>query len=556
MKKRNLTIVMLSIVFLLLYTKTAYAASYKVKSVTPYKAVVTTSKLYIRSIPTSRGKVTGYYYKGNIITITGISGSYLRTSRGYVLSSYVKKYVPPVKYISISMDTPLYLNTSGTADERYAVKGKTFVVLGKVGSFYKVKLGRVTGYVPVNHTAAISTIKDKITLGWIYINGKDYNSRYYDGDDYINKSSYSTGIDVVSPTWFDISGDAADKTTIDINDKADAGFTKTAHANGYEVWARLFENDPQRANVLFTDSTVRSKMLDKIVNLAVTYNVDGLNIDFEGLGSIKDNMNGFTLFVRDLSARLKAYGISVSVDVTKPEVSIYNFYDRANLAKYSDYLVLMAYNEHSSSMTSAGSTASYAWVEKAVKDTLSSGVPSSKLMLGVPFYFYEYIYLDVNNPYDSVALTSKGNMYTGPVLDDSNKVDGIGYGSYKYISTEGNFYVVDYNGQNAYIPVTAGTIVPANTLKSFIVGSDSVSMLDFADVCKNYTVKESYDAVTKQYIAEYMKDGLRHRMWVEDRNSIGWKMDLINSYKLKGAAAWKLYNETPDIPQLIKTKLK
>lgn len=554
MKKRNLAIVMLSIVFLLLYSRTAFAASYKVKAVTPYNAVVTVSKLYIRSIPASKGRVTGYYYKGNIITITGISGSYLRTSRGYVLSSYVKKYVPPVKYISISMDTPLYLNTSGTADERYAVKGKTFTVLGKVGSFYKVKLGKITGYVPVNHTAVRTTIKDKITMGWIYINGKDYNSRYYDGDDYINKSSYATGLDVVSPTWFDMSGDAADKTTIDINDKADAGFTKAAHANGYEVWARLCESNPQRANIVFTDSSVKARILDKIVNLAVTYNVDGVNIDFEGLG--QQNTNGFTLFVRDLSAKLKACGITVSVDVTKPANSSYNFYDRASLVKYSDYLILMAYDEHTASLTSAGSNASYAWVEGAVKATLASGVPSSKLILGVPFYFRDYIYLDVNNPYVSVSLTNKGDMYSEPVLDDTEKVDGIGYGSYKYISTQDNFYVVDYNGQNEYIPVSDGTIVPANTPKSFIVGTATVNITDFTDIKSNNTVTEKYDSVTKQFIAEYTKDGLRHRMWVEDKSSMGWKMDFINSYKLKGAAAWQLYKETPDILQLIKTKLK
>lgn len=522
-----------------------------------YKAVVTASKVYIRKTASSSGKITGAYYKGNIIDIIGVSGRYLKTSKGYILASYVQKYIPPKPdiYIKIDEDTPLLINPGGSEDERYAVSGKVFKVLEQKGAYYKIKIGKVYGYIPSSKASILKGYvpKNKITLGWMYINGKQYNAKYMEGEgDYINKNSASVGIDIISPTWFDVAG--SDSSTIDVIDKADRNYTKTAHRNGYEVWARIYETNVNRAKLIFNDAKINSSIIDKIVKLALDYDVDGVNIDFEGLGL--SNKDGFTAFVAALSQKLKANGISVSVDITKPEVSSYNFYDRAALSKYCDYMILMAYGEHGSSLSEAGSAASYQWVEKAVIDTINLGVPKDKLILGVPFYTYDYAVIDVNLPYDSVVLTKKGEAYNSPTLEDSFKLKDTTYGTFKFVSISGDWYTVEYNGSQVYIPVSVSSYVKANTKKRFVVGYESMKLQTVYDRLLQYNGIKTCDTVSKQYVGEYYKDGLKHVVWVEDKDSMAWRMDLVSKYGLKGAAAWQLYWETPEVLDTIKAKLE
>ena len=61
-------------------------------------------------------------------------------------------------------------------------------------------------------------------------------------------------------------------------------------------------------------------------------------------------------------------------------------YDRRALAEQVDYLMLMAYDEHSAASEVSGSVASLGWVEKGIVATIAEGVPPRKLLLGMPLY--------------------------------------------------------------------------------------------------------------------------------------------------------------------------
>jgi len=60
-------------------------------------------------------------------------------------------------------------------------------------------------------------------------------------------------------------------------------------------------------------------------------------------------------------------------------------YDRAELAKYVDYVALMAYDEYGTWSKKGGSVASLPWTEECIEITLEE-VPAAKLVLCVPFY--------------------------------------------------------------------------------------------------------------------------------------------------------------------------
>jgi spore germination protein YaaH len=151
-----------------------------------------------------------------------------------------------------------------------------------------------------------------------------------------------------------------------------------------EVWA-LFSNlensDTDTAYVL-THSSIRHHLIDEIIEKALYYGLDGINLDFESMNEA-DVGEAYIQFVRELSLKCKANNLVLSIDNYVP--SDYTaFYDRAEQANFADYIVIMGYDEHYYG-SDAGSVASLGWVAEGVTNTLLE-VPSDQIILGMPFY--------------------------------------------------------------------------------------------------------------------------------------------------------------------------
>ncbi|MFI8494026.1 hypothetical protein ACIGC1_14055 [Peribacillus butanolivorans] len=46
---------------------------------------------------------------------------------------------------------------------------------------------------------------------------------------------------------------------------------------------------------------------------------------------------------------------------------------------------------------------------------------------------------------------------------------------------------------------------------------------------------------------EYTTDGKSHQIWIEDKKSIGLRLNLVKQNHLGGVSAWYIGSETPDI---------
>jgi spore germination protein len=97
--------------------------------------------------------------------------------------------------------------------------------------------------------------------------------------------------------------------------------------------------------------------------------------------------------VAELSAKLKPKGYQITIDVPaktvdNPANGWSGAFDYSELAKYSDTLMLMTYDEHESH-GAPGPIASVGFVEKCLQYA-TSVVPKEKLMLGIPFYGYDW----------------------------------------------------------------------------------------------------------------------------------------------------------------------
>ena len=216
------------------------------------------------------------------------------------------------------------------------------------------------------------------------------------------------GINVVSPAFFELKklgkGEIIDKV-------GDSGkkYISWAKSNNYKIWAK-FSNESmiETTSEVLNDYKLRQRTIESIVDLAVKYGLDGINLDMENI--YKEDKDMFTRFVIELSPRLKDLGMCLSVDVTAPDGGD-NWslcYDRGALADNSDYLVFMAYDQHNASSTKAGSVAGYNWVKTNINKFLGKqeGVAAEKLILAIPLYCRYWI----EDPTGKIAETKTVNM--------------------------------------------------------------------------------------------------------------------------------------------------
>lgn len=225
---------------------------------------------------------------------------------------------------------------------------------------------------PAEYTHILSS---GVKLLWHQVTTVDANSRVTD------VISRSPGVNVLSPTWFSVSSSDGSLTSI-----ASLDYVNTCHAAGIKVWGLFGNVEAVSSGVdmtgLLSTTTSRDNLINNIVAQAVAYSLDGVNIDFEQLKSAAGD--GFGEFVRELALKCHKNDIVLSIDNYVP--SDYTaFYDRANQAKFADYVIIMAYDEYTTTSEVAGSTASISFVKQGVEDTLKE-VPSNQVILGMPFY--------------------------------------------------------------------------------------------------------------------------------------------------------------------------
>ena len=215
-------------------------------------------------------------------------------------------------------------------------------------------------------------IEGPVVLAW----HQDYTGTF--GDHQKELLAPTQGIvNVLSPTWFKFTDSGALKSC------ANSDYLVWAHSKGYQVWA-LVDNDfaDDKTYAVLKDEGKRTKLIDELLTACESLELDGINVDFEGLSS--ETAPYFIEFVRELCAVLRPAGYCVSVDVSVPEAWS-SYYRRDLLGKYCDYVIVMGYDEHYRGGGETGSVSSLPWATQAVI-TMLEQVPKEKLILGVPFY--------------------------------------------------------------------------------------------------------------------------------------------------------------------------
>lgn len=267
-------------------------------------------------------------------------------------------------------------------------KGDTLLYLENLDNWCKVMTADgYTGYIQTEDISEPEAIeartakKDsyeritrdhKINLVWHQSTSTESN------DAMAEMTAEMTGVNVISPTWFSVT----DETGM-ISSLASADYVKLAHDAGREVWG-LIDN----FNEAFDETTdlayasVRSRIIEQLLAEAASCGMDGINVDFENLKEA--GIPHYLQFLRELTSAAHAQNLVVSVDTPVPQAYTM-YYQRGEQARFVDYMIVMAYDEHFAGSEEAGSVSSLPFVQQAVEE-MTRVMPADQVICGIPFY--------------------------------------------------------------------------------------------------------------------------------------------------------------------------
>ena len=188
-----------------------------------------------------------------------------------------------------------------------------------------------------------------------------------------------------------------------IHKKAELLFSNYSNAIGdfdANLVARMLKSPAARSAVVGTlAADVRSQGWD-----GITIDLESLN-NFGSSGHTRDDNAGLVAFAKELRAALGKKSISICLSATTGSYKDLG-YDLAALGHSVDHVVLMAYDQHGPSWSSAGPIGGYPWAKSSLNG-LTRALPASKIQLGIGEYGYSW-------PAGSANGTPRGG---GPYTD-------------------------------------------------------------------------------------------------------------------------------------------
>lgn len=165
-----------------------------------------------------------------------------------------------------------------------------------------------------------------------------------------------------------------------------------ANSNGIKTLVMVSNNfDGNIAKTLLESPSNRQTLINNILNAIKSNGYKGVNIDFECVYYY--DRSYLTTFMSELYSALNPQGFYVTISVPaktsdSPTASWNGAFDYSALAKYSNQVILMAYDEHYPG-GSPGSIASIGWVENVIKYAVTT-IPREKILLGTAAYGYDW----------------------------------------------------------------------------------------------------------------------------------------------------------------------
>jgi spore germination protein YaaH len=290
-----------------------------------------------------------------------------------------------------------------------------------------------------------------------------------------------------------------------MSEKATALFKK-AHQNGTRIVLTITQMDNASIRQIMDDPAAQESLIAQSVEMVKERGIDGINIDFEYSGDPgEEYRQKFSAFSKNLTDRIHGEIPSsrVTASVYASAVKDPKIYDIKTLSEATDGIFMMAYDFAVAGSANAIPTAplyghkegKYWYDISTAVDEFLTQMDSKKLILGVPWYGYNYA---VEAPTVKTA-TTKGY-----------------YTSYK----KGK------RTYRSYVPLKS--YAQTYTLVQNEIGTDS----------ENY--KEGFDEYGKVSWKAYYEGGTWRMVFIDDVRSQAYKYDFAKEKNLAGVGMWAL----------------
>jgi spore germination protein YaaH len=315
-----------------------------------------------------------YYDTPNRVVINYIWGDYLYTE---VTKETQLRSEPDIKspiLLELPVGTSLmYVDTEEVPKKGFVKVMTTDGIKGYVKSKYTKEAFYQTlssSYQAPEYTAQSRT--EAINMAFHQVFNEDA------ADNLEGLISATKGVNVISPTWFSITDNSGT-----ISSLATEKYVTEAQQLGLEVWALVDDfNTEVDMKELLSYTSRRDTLSNELIDKALEYKLNGINIDFEKIP--QEAGEDYIQFLRELSVKCRNNGIVLSVDSYVPSAYT-EYYNREEQGKVVDYVVVMAYDEHYAGSEVAGPVSSSGFVTDAVNNILTM-VPGDKVIIAIPFY--------------------------------------------------------------------------------------------------------------------------------------------------------------------------
>jgi spore germination protein len=264
--------------------------------------------------------------------------------------------------------------------------------------------------------------------------------------------------------------------------------SSSAREQNTAVELTLTQFNVDDAVAFLTSSKAQETLFKNLDALLLSYPINGINIDIELSGSYPANTkNNLTAFMKALRAHLDTTysDVALSIDMYAGAAQGDSLWDVPALAPLVDHIIVMAYDFHQRSSPQAGPVAplfggTEFW-DSDINQHLQAFlkiVPPSKILLGIPFYGYEW------------KTTSR-------------------------------------NAQSHTFP-KSGSTAKISRVKELLAQKDTLK------------VQEQWSEAALSPFLSYEEDGEIFVLYYENSRSISYKLDYVNQLDLGGVAIWAL----------------
>lgn len=190
----------------------------------------------------------------------------------------------------------------------------------------------------------------------------------------------------------------------------------TIDVSGKPLTMTFMPIDQDALTAILSSAATRTTAIQTIENVLSEIHATGVNIDFEPLGDTPPSLrDSFTSFIQQLRTSLQsATHQLLSISIYPSAMNRPRIWDLKNLAPLTDYFVVMTYDYTMPVTDNAGPNSPLRgsgdlFNNDIVKNIaeITSAVPTEKILLGIPFYGYEWKTID-GSKYS--ATTARGSV--------------------------------------------------------------------------------------------------------------------------------------------------